>query len=283
MAAINDSDAYLNKERLLAQHQAALSLLQGKLDQLGLTELSWLDLGCGKGQIIINLEYNIGEELRKKISYSAFDIKDEYLAITTKKAETLKFKQIIGKVGDISDFQKLFPEDVKYDFITLTNSIHEFSPILIPQILYEVIIRLSSSGLLFVYDMDSLPSLELGAITWTREEIHELLKEFTKNFGITEYCPTPGKWHHSSCYGWNVQIARNYIAVDNKTLVARKDGAIANTKRNIELILDRKLEDCKKTLESFTKYPAETEHEEKSKPKHLYDFWALNRIKEARK
>ena len=36
MAVINDSDAYLNKDRLLAQHQAALSLLQGRLDRPGI-------------------------------------------------------------------------------------------------------------------------------------------------------------------------------------------------------------------------------------------------------
>lgn len=280
MSAINDSDAYMDKERLLAQHQAALSLLQGKLDKPGLTDLSWLDLGCGKGQIIINLEYNIGEEARSKISYSAFDIKDKFLSITTKKAETLKFKSVNGKIGDISDFQNLFSNDPQFDFITLTNSIHEFSPLLIPQILFDSIIRLTPTGLLFVYDMESLPSLELGAITWTREEIHELLKSFFKHFGIPEYNPTPGKWQHSSCYGWNIQINREYIKLSNEDFLALKDKAIPQIQADTIEILRRKLSECEKALESFTIHGAETEQEEKLKPKYLFDFWALNRIKE---
>lgn len=280
MAVINDSDAYLNKDRLLAQHQAALSLLQGKLDRPGLTDLIWLDLGCGKGQIIVNLEHNIGDDARTKISYSAFDIIEEHLSITLKKAESLKFKSSNGKIGDISDFPNLFPVENKYDFITLTNSIHEFSPLLIPDILFESIVRLSSTGLLFVYDMESLPSLELGAITWTREEIHELLKSFFKNFDIQGYSPTPGRWNHSSCFGWNIQLSREYINLTDEELIKRKDKAIELTKQDIVTILKRKLDECEKSLESITKHGAETDEEEKSKQKLLYDFWSLNRIKE---
>lgn len=282
MAAIKDSDAYLNKERLLAQHQAALSILQGKLDNPKVTEFSWLDLGCGKGQIIINLEYNIGDAARAKIVYSAYDIKDEHLAITTKKAETLKFKSTNGKVGDISDFPSLFPIDGKFDFITLTNSIHEFSPLLIPNILFESLIRLTPTGLLFVYDMESLPTLELGAITWTREEIHELSNSFLKNIGVAEYFPTPGKWHHSSCDGWNLQINREYINISDEDLLKVKDDAIVKTQHQIIDLLRRKMNACEQSLESITKHGAETEDEDKLKQKLLYDFWALIRIKEIR-
>jgi SAM-dependent methyltransferase len=280
MGLIYDSDVYLNKDRLLAQHQAALSLLQGRLDKPGLTDLIWLDLGCGKGQIIVNLEHNIGDEARTKISYFAFDIIEEHISVTLKKAESLKFKSSDGKIGDISDFPNLFPVDQKYDFITLTNSIHEFSPLLIPDILFESILRLSQTGLLFVYDMESLPSLELGAITWTREDIHELLKSFFKHFNIAGYNPTPGRWHHSTCIGWNIQINREYINLTNEELISRKIEAIALIKTDTISILKRKLDDCRKILESITKHGAATDEEEKSKQKLLYDFWSLNRIKE---
>lgn len=280
MAAIKDSDAYLNKERLLAQHQAALSILQGRLDNPKLTDFQWLDLGCGKGQIIVNLEYNIGDSARTKISYSAFDIKEEHLSITLKKAESLKFKSLNGKVGDISDFPRLFALQTKFDFITLTNSIHEFSPLIIPELLFQAIIRLTPTGLLFLYDMESLPSLELGAITWTREEIHELSNCFLKNIGVTDYFPTPGKWHHSSCDGWNLQISREYINFEDATLLKIQSEAIPKTKQNILTILRRKLHECERSLESITRHGAETDDEEKLKQKLLYDFWALNRIKE---
>lgn len=280
MAAIKDSDAYLNKERLLAQHQAALSILQGRLENPKISDLSWLDLGCGKGQIIINLEYNLGDAARAKISYSAFDIKDEHLSITEKKAETLKFKSINGKVGDISDFPNLFPVQQKFDFITLTNSIHEFSPLLIPKILFESLIRLAPHGLFFLYDMESLPILELGAVTWTREEIHALSNAFLKNLGVSDYFPTPGKWHHSSCDGWNLQINREYINISDVDLLSKKAEAIERTQHQIVEILKRKLFECEKSLESITKHGAETEDEDKLKAKLLYDFWSLKRIKE---
>ena len=106
MSIIGDSDAYLKKDRLLAQNQAALSLLQGKLDKPGLTDLIWLDLGCGKGQIIVNLEHNIGKEERKKITYVAYDIIEEHLSITLKKAESLHFKKIGGEIGGYLTFSR---------------------------------------------------------------------------------------------------------------------------------------------------------------------------------
>ncbi len=280
MVLIHDSDAFLNSDRLLSQHQAAISLLQGKLDRPGLTDFKWLDLSCGKGQIIANLEQNIGDVERSKIVYSGYDIIEEHLSITLKKAETLNFKSADGKVGDISDFPNLFPIDDKYDFITLTNSIHEFSPLLIPNILIECTIRLSSTGILFIYDMETLPSLELGAITWTREEIHELLKSFIKNLEILNYTPTPGRWTHSANYGWSIQIIREYINVNNEELIQRKDKAIELIMNDVISILQRKLDECEMTLESITKHGAETEEEEKLKQKLLYDFWSLNRIKE---
>lgn len=282
MSAINDSDAVLEKERLFAQHQAALTILQGLIDVPGLTSFEWLDVGCGKGQLIVNLDDNLGGDSRKKISYNGFDIKDDFLSIAIRKAESLGLKNSKGQVGDIGNFATLHNTKQKFDFITITNSIHEFSPLEIPIILFECIIRLNDNGILFIYDMESLPFQELGALTWTREEIHEVLKAFLKEIG-TEYNPTPGKWKHKSCNGWNIQLNRSHFKINNEILIEHKAKIIENTQKQVLSTLSQKLEKCKTSLESITKYGTETEEEEKLKQKHLYDFWAINRIKELKK
>lgn len=282
MAVIKDSDAVLEKERLFAQHQAALTLLQGLIDNPKVESFDWLDIGCGKGQIIVNLEDNLGIESRNKICYSGFDIKEEFLNITLRKAETLKLKHSGGQIGDISNFGNLHPVENKFDFITLTNSIHEFHPLQIPTVLFDCLLRLKSEGLAFFYDMEHLPFQELGAIAWTRDEIHEVLKDFLKNIG-TDYAPTPGKWKHKTTNGWNIQINKAHIKVSDEDLISRKEEIIKATEVQVLKTLQTKLENCETSLESITKYGTETEDEESLKERLLHDFWSLNRIKEVRK
>ncbi len=278
MPTIADSSAFLDSRRLLSQHQAALTIMQGMLDNPILDALTWLDLCCGKGQIIINLEENLSQESRSKIEYSAYDLKDEYLQSTIKKAETLGFKQCKGKSGDISDFPVLHPSKEKFDFISLTNSLHEFDPKFIPQFLIESILRLSEDGILFLYDMEHLPSYELGAVTWSFEEIQEITSFLLNLCGVSNgYVPRAGKWRHKNVTAWNSQIQKKYIGVTDNQIIELLPSAILNGKAKIKEILQRKLELTKKGLEVLTNYGASNQEEEEKKLKLLHDFWALNR------
>ncbi len=75
MSSIGDSSAELNIRRVMSQHQAAITVLQFLLVNPAIQEFSWLDLACGKGQIISQLEENIPDEtLRGKIVYLGYDI-----------------------------------------------------------------------------------------------------------------------------------------------------------------------------------------------------------------
>jgi hypothetical protein len=61
MTKLRDSKAILDTERLLTQHQAIITIIQGLLGNPALTEYKWLDLACGKGQIISQLDINISD------------------------------------------------------------------------------------------------------------------------------------------------------------------------------------------------------------------------------
>jgi len=128
LPAISNSSAFRNAERVLPQHQAALTLLQARLSTPGIQVLSWLDLACGRGQILVSLEDNLSAEARAKIDYWAFDLDQDYARETQKTAERLSFASLQSKVGDLSDFDQLLPTNARYDFITLTNTVHEIDP-----------------------------------------------------------------------------------------------------------------------------------------------------------
>ena len=285
MGTIKASSAILDESKLLVQHQAALTLIQSILDNPELEKFRWLDLGCGKGQIIVNLDKNLNSNAISKIHYTGYDVKNEYLMITEKKANSLGIKSVDMKTGEISSFSSLVHESTKFDFITLTNTIHEFDPKVLSELFYELIVRLDENGCLFIYDMETLPDskLELGAIPWKKEEMSEIFESFLKGIGIESYIPQLGKWSHNTCNGWNVNIQKRYFKVDNSTLKANHDKAITSTTKVLKEKLLQKYEECKNLLESITKYGQEVPNDEREKNRCLYDFWALSRAMEALK
>lgn len=283
LGKINDSEVFYDESRLLAQHQAALTIIQAILDNPELHAFKWLDLACGKGQIITQLEKNLSLEAITKIQYYGYDIQSDFLKITEKKAKSLKMNSVDVKTGEISSFPSLFPEDLKFDFVTLTNTIHEFSPKIIPQLLYEIIIRLNNEGAFFIYDMEKLPSLELGAIPWKKDEITDIILCFLRDLGIDEnYNPRAGQWVHKSCNGWNINLQRKFFGIDLQGIKSNKKIAIENAEKNVREKLKYKFEECKEVLDSITEYGVENHDEENEKIVSLYDFWALHKALEVK-
>lgn len=277
MSSISDSSAVLEKKRLLPQHQAALTLIQGQVVKPNITTFSWLDLCCGKGQIIINLEDNFAENLRQKIEYHIQDINEDYLKVTQKNAEELKFKKVESYTTDIYKFSSVVPTEIKHDFITIINAFHEISPSFLPELIFESLIRLSANGTLYIYDMETINPLELGAITWTREEIQELVNSILTNITVENYQPNANRWHHSTCNAWSFEIQKEFL-IETTEIEKMKTEIIERASVKVTELLKRKLSSCNLALESYTKYGTETQEDEQKRTQLLFDFYSLNRI-----
>ena len=81
-----DSDAESDDGRVFAQHQAILTVVHGILDGFNEPVYRWLDLACGKGQIIAHLDKHLEAPARSKIAYHALDASNEFLKILEGKA-----------------------------------------------------------------------------------------------------------------------------------------------------------------------------------------------------
>ncbi|MGF5867514.1 class I SAM-dependent methyltransferase, partial [Klebsiella pneumoniae] len=164
MALIADSDAVLDGGRILPQHQAALTLLNAKLQDPDVVNLRWLDMACGRGQIIAQLLENLTPENRRKLTYVGFDIHVDHTRVAERLASKLSLNDYSFYQGDLSRFSEIVNSPSDFDFITFTNTAHEVSPAAFSRIMLEAILRLSTSGELFIYDMESLTEPELGAL-----------------------------------------------------------------------------------------------------------------------
>lgn len=277
MIGIADSDAVLDRERLLSQHQAALTLLQQALADPEQLALTWLDLACGKGQILAHLDENLTPAQRAKIDYVGFDLNVEYGRLTEKRATQLGFRSSKVAVGELSQFPSIIGRDEEFDFITLTNTIHEIEPSRLATVLFDCIAHLRIDGRFFVYDMESLPNPELGAVPWRSSEISAILGTLISGLGVKVYSPPVGRWLHRSCMGWNAQIDRKHIWKEVRDIKNRRESVIQTTTEKITEILHRRSGECANVLESLTRFGSATGRESAEEITTLYEFWALHR------
>lgn len=277
MTTIADSTAFKNSERILPQHQAALTLLQGRLSAPGIARISWLDLACGRGQIIATLDRNLSSQARAKIEYWAYDLNQDFARETRKTAEELGFASFETRIGDLSDFDKILPVGAQFDFITLTNTVHEIEPVRLATLLVNCLERLTPTGSLFIYDMEKIKPPELGAVPWTRDDIRQILLRMLDALGASTYRPEVGLWNHSTCNGWNVQLERQHLNLSREVVTARTGDAVRDTRDEITAMLHGRLKACRAALETLTMCGAETAEEQEDKERLLFEFWSLSR------
>jgi SAM-dependent methyltransferase len=277
MGTIADSSAVAVGATILAQHQAAVTLLQGRLSTPTGTPVNWLDLACGRGQIVSFLRANLSDSARGRLSYSGFDIDHKYVRQAEKLTNELGLLSKTFQIGPLSQFSQLFPTNQRFDFITLTNTVHEVGPTDLATVLVDAVLRLSPEGTLFIYDMEVLPEPELGAVPWRREEAEAIVWEVLSALGSHGYHPEVGQWHHRSCTAWNAHLHRQHLGVNATQALHARTSAITSVSAKIKLLLEVKAKRCVDALEGLTRFGAETQAEEQSRIRWLYENWAVQR------
>ena len=281
MASLADSSAVLTK-KVLPQHHTAITLLGQFLAAPGTSPIAWLDLACGKGQILAQLDENIPEaELRRRISYQGYDIENENSRVAEKIASGLNFHAVEVKTGEMEDFSKLFPVGRKFSFVSFTNTVHELRPQHIASLILEIILRLEAKGVLYIYDMEMLPLPELGAVPWDGDDIKKVLACMFDELGCGKPALIVQRWEHSSCSGWSVNLHREHLQVTDEGITAKAGEVVTKAASVIAEVLRYKLKTVSDALEALTRFGSDNAEESKEKTKLLYDFWSLERaIKE---
>ena len=172
------------------------------------------------------------------------------------------------------------PPGNSFDFITLTNTIHEIEPLRLAKLFLSCVLRLTDTGALFIYDMERIKPPEVGALPWSRDDIRRIVHRLLDALGASTYRPEVALWNHKTCNGWNVQLQRQHINLSRAEAAERESTAVQETLAEISDLLRRRLADCRASLEALTRYGAETAEEHDDKERLLFEFWALSRALE---
>ena len=275
MSTLADSFAFKDQESVLPQHQAALTLLDTLLSSPAVEHLTWIDLACGRGQIISLFDERFSASARAKIDYWAYDSNQDYVMETKITAERLGFDSIMTIVGDLKDLNKKLTAGKLFDFITLTNTVHETDTNTLLNIIASCIQRLTDIGVLYIYDMEKTQQPELGALTWRRDDFRRIILCILNAFGATNYRPEVVLWNHKTCRGWSVRIEWQHLNISRTEAAARSNKAIQKTQAEILQMLKEKFEKCQNRLEEITRNGTNSADE---KELLLHEHWALSRV-----
>ncbi len=279
--AIADSSA-VSLPRVLPHQQDALSQLHAILQNYHSNDpFDWLDLACGRGQIITHLNDTLPDpEERAKICYFGYDINNQYAGEAVALGKKFGLKGADVKIGNLNDFAALVSLEQQFSFITFTNAAHEITPVLLGTLFFELILRLKPGGTIYFYDMESLPDQELGAIPWQATEIRRLLNFIFKELGAKNKPPSPQRWQLTKCHTWSFSFKRENLDVDDATFAALVPELKTKTDTFIKQLfkekLDRTVEQLQDLMEHRGTETTPAEHAEKLNL--LYDYWSLSQI-----
>lgn len=270
---LSDSHA-VRQDRVLTQHQVALGLIRAIIQDPRVEEVFWLDLCCGRGQILHNVENVIPIERRNKIKYVGVDASLDYAREAENRARSL-FGSAKVEIIELQNFEKVLENGQDFHVVTMTNSVHEISPKNLATTFVGALCRVKQEGLFFIYDMETLPIPELGAIPWKGVEIQRIFREILNVIGAPpESCPDVGVWPHRSCRCWDLQLHRKHIEVTS--LENFREAMISSAELVISELLQEKRFDLSRALSVLARSGDMTESERSQANAMLYDFWAIS-------
>jgi len=272
---IADSDS-IQIDTILVPHSNAISLLTHLLNNKKEGNVSWLDLACGKGQILNQLGDNLDKYYRGKIDLHLVDLNNESLRCATDVAHKLGLNSIDDHVSDICKYcTEALPENT-LDFITFINTFHEIKPSELASVIISCLCALKDDGVFYLFDQEELTEKELGAVTWSSVEVSTIINDFFKECEL-DCCVYANKWNHKAISSWSIQVQKINIKNEKNSVLKEKQEFLADL---IKATLQSKTDINKKALLTLTRFGGSTDNESENKIQNLFDYWALNQAME---
>lgn len=243
----------------------------------GCEELRWLDLGCGRGQMLGTLGDALQPEQRGQVHYVGYDAELRYVKESKHRSAALGFASSQEQLGTFEDLRRLIGGQGTFDFVTLTNTLHEVSPSGVAGLLMTAIEALGPTGSLYFYDMETVTPHELGAVPWEARHVEEMVLSGLRALGVANYHPFVAGFQHRTTRGWSLHLERRHLGLTADDIETRRDAASASLSEVVQALLSNRLADCCKRLEVLTEFGRETGEEADETNRLLHLHWALSR------
>ena len=269
--------AIQNIKRDLAQHQTVVTDIQTVLMDPEVSNFKWLDLCCGKGQILANLDSHIEKSQCKKIHFFAYDSNESSIGVTKEIASKYNFGSINTKIAEVKDFCRHRDEYTKCDYITFINSIHEINPFQVMDVINECVLSLSEDGKIYIFDMENINPPELGAIPFFKTEIDRIIDYY---FSIikADSKPQTSLWKYTNTNAWQLIIRRKFLRISNEDIIERYLQKRDELNGLIRSIIEEKKTLIATALDSMYEIGEKITSEDKDEERmSVYLYWAIKK------
>ena len=217
------------------------------LENSNKNDWEWLDLACGRGNLIEHCCESFGND-SNKIHYNGLDKGDRYKNEFDLFVEEKNLRKYLAEINfiiaDFTSWKKCFHESKgisEYDWISFINVLHEIDPKEISAILLSMIKLCKKDGFIYFSDLEELVEPEADAITWTLEEIEGIFSllfnkytafRFKRSVSTFAIIAQKSDLHKDI----DLQIQANKL---NRIIQKKIKSLLTNKKKNIEENLEK--------------------------------------------
>lgn len=276
MAPVHNGGAE-KQPRMFASHRSVLDALRYLVLPHHRGVVTWLDVGCGRGQVLHGIQNMIGPEGVKRIRYVGCDGDRAYCA------EAERFAQECGMADpEILCFRFDRLEEklshLRADFVSMVNVFHELGPRLLATTLCDSLCRLSARGVMHVHDMTALDPgrPELGAVCWRADEVEGILDPLLTLFDWGGQSLRVQQYGNDEARDWSLDLQRQALTVSSDELARRRDRIVTDVSRAILNALRRKQAAHHSALKAFLQDPPATDAHRAEAARQVCEHWTIS-------
>ena len=273
MSRVHDGEA-VRESRMLSSHRTALGVLRHRVLARCASEITWLDIGCGNGQVLHGIEGVVGASCVRNIHYVGCDGCARYCE------EAERFAREQGLHEPVIHWLRIETlwehlQGMRADFVSIINVTHELDPPTLAATLCDALCCVSDTGLLHVHDVRFLDRPELGSVCWDTSEVETVLDPLLTLFEWGEVERRVQQWGAEEAPDWSLNLDRALLLIDQDELVERRDEIVGNVRRAVEEALPQKRSVHDRALRAFLEEPAVTEKDRQVAAQAVYEHWTI--------
>lgn len=263
------------EERMLSSHRVVVNELNTLLDNHG-DGFVWLDVGCGRGQVLREIGSVITSVGVGWIEYYGCDAARKYCDEASKQASESGFSAPDIRLKRVEDVREVFGE-LRADFVTIINVLHELTPASLAVTLVDSFSCLGDDGVLHVHDLRRMTEPELGAVCWDLPDLEEGLDPFLKLFHWRDSKCRIQRWGGVEAPDWSLKLERRKLQVDIDELASRREEIISDVNNGLMALLPNKRKKHHNKLNAFLSDPARTPGDRQSAAQAVYEYWTIGK------
>ncbi len=204
--------AYKTQAPLRARHTPALTdefafFLSQQIARSDKKQVTWLDVGCGRGQLLKEACRSLRMDQRCRVAYTGYDCTLDFVEDCNATIESLRIDNSRARQGEFDGMDALFNAG-PFDVISVVELISDLHLHLVPRLVLNIFRLCHSSTVLCFSDLRKLTSSSAspGMLPWSEEEINPFVAAIARLLDGPRLPPTAFVQVHKNAWSLTLDL-----------------------------------------------------------------------------